>query len=79
MIINVCNEINIKFDCPNERGVLCNIPYPSETHLNSKSRETSFVHDIRLSNQIVLKFCSEYGSIIVVLCAKYRNDRASAS
>ena len=37
-------------------GVLCNIGYPSETHLKLKSREISFVNNIRVYNSIVLIF-----------------------
>ena len=39
--------------------VLCNIGYPSETHLKLKSREISFVHNINLNDPIVLKCCTE--------------------
>ena len=31
-----------------------------------------FVHNIRLDNTIVLKFCTEHDN--VVLCAKFQND-----
>ena len=55
-------------------GVLCNIWYPSKTHLKLKSREISFVHNIRFSCPIVLKFCTEHGSITAVLCATFRDD-----
>ena len=51
-------------------GVLCNIGYPSETHLKLKSREISFVNNIRVYNSIVLKFCTECSCIMTVLCAK---------
>ena len=56
--------------------VLCNIDVgcPSETQLKLKSREISFVHNFRLNNPIVLKFCKEHGSITAVLWAKCQND-----
>ena len=38
-------------------GVLCNIGYPPETHLELKSRKISFVHNILLNNPIILIFC----------------------
>ena len=57
-----------------EPGVLCIIGYPSETHIKLKSREISFVLNIRLDKQIVLIFCTEHGSIIAVLCAKFQYD-----
>ena len=53
---------------------LCNIEYPSETHLNPKSREIPFAHILFLSCSIVFKCCTEYGSDTVVLCAKFQND-----
>ena len=51
-------------------GLLCNIGYPSETHLKLKSHEISFVHNIRFSCTVVLKFCTEH-SITVVLSAQF--------
>ena len=41
---------------------MCNIGYPSETHLKLKSREISFVHNTRFNCPIVLKFCTEHGN-----------------
>ena len=55
-------------------GAMCNMRYPSETHLKLKSRKISFVHNIRFSCPFVLKFCREYGSITAVLCTKFQND-----
>ena len=55
-------------------GVLCNVWYPSETHPKLKSCENSFVHNIRLNDSIVLQFCTSYGSIVAVQCAKFQND-----
>ena len=55
------------------QGVLCNIGYPSETHLKLKSREYSFVHNICLGYPIILKFYTEHGSDTAVLCAKFQN------
>ena len=54
--------------------VLCNIGYPSESPLKLKSREILFVHNIRFNNPIVLKFCTEHGSITSVFCSKFQND-----
>ena len=51
--------------------------YPPEMHLNFESRETAFVHNLLLSNQIVLKVCIVYGSITALLCAKFRNHLAT--
>ena len=55
-------------------GALCNIRYPSEIHLKLKSREISFAHNSCLSWLIALKFCTEYGCITAVLCAKFQID-----
>ena len=44
-------------------GALCNTGYPPETHLKLSSREISFVHKWWLNGPIVLKFCTEHGSI----------------
>ena len=42
-----------------------------------KSREISFVFDIRFSCLITLKFCTEHGSITAVLCVQFQNDWAT--
>ena len=55
-------------------GALCNIGYPSETHLKLKSCEISFVYNSYLSWPIVLRFFTEHGSITAVLCAKFQID-----
>ena len=55
-------------------GVLCNIGYPSETHLKPKSYEISFVHNIYFSRPIVFKFCKERGSDTNMLCANDQLD-----
>ena len=57
---------------------LCNIGYPSETHLQIKSREIWFVHDIHISSLITSDFCTEHGGITAMLCAKFRNDWVTA-
>ena len=57
--------------------VLCNIGYPSETHLKLKSRENSFVHNIRFNCPIGLKFCTDHDSAIVVLCIKFQSDQST--
>ena len=54
----------------------CNVGYPPETHLKFKSRDISFDHNLLLSHQIVLKFCTEHGSITAVLGANFQNDLA---
>ena len=56
------------------KGGLCNVGYPSETHLKPKSGEISFPHNLLISYPIVLKFCIEYDSDAVGLCAKCQND-----
>ena len=38
------------------------------------SRDISYEHNLLLSCQIVLKFCTEHGSEIIVLCAKFQNE-----
>ena len=53
---------------------VCNIWYPSETHLNPKFREISFAHSIRFSCPIVLTLCTEHGSDTAILCAKFQID-----
>ena len=65
------NTHTTMFD-PLNPGVLCNTGYPSDTHL--KFRETSFAHNLFISNPIVLKFCTEHDSDAVVLCAKFVSD-----
>ena len=55
-------------------GALCDISYPSEIHLQLKSREISLAHNSGFSWPIALKFCTEHGSIIAVLCAKFQTD-----
>ena len=50
------------------------IGYPSETHIKLKSRENSFAHNIRFSCSIVLKLCTEHGSVTAVLYVKFQND-----
>ena len=54
--------------------VCCKIGHQSETHPKPKSLETSFAHDVLRGYRIVLKFCTEHGSNIAVLCAKLQND-----
>ena len=49
---------------------LCNIRYSSETHLKLESHKNLIVHKIVFLCHIVLKFCTEHGSIIAVLRAK---------
>ena len=54
--------------------VLCYIGYLSETHFELKSRENPFVHSIRFSCPIVLKFRTEHCSTTAVLCTRFQND-----
>ena len=70
----VLNMITLWAESQISCQVLCNIGYPSETHLELKSRMISFVHNIRFRCPIVLKICTEHGSIIAVRYAKFRND-----
>ena len=49
---------------------------PSKTDLQLKLYEIAFVHNLLLSCQMVLKFCTEHGSITAVLCAKFQNHLA---
>ena len=42
-------------------------------HLQLKSREIALAHNLFPSCQIVLKFCTEHGSITAVLCANFQN------
>ena len=58
-------------------GDRCNIEYPSESHLQFKYREISFVQNIHSSCQIVLKICTEHGNDTVVFCGKFQNDFAA--
>ena len=56
--------------------VLCNMRYPSETHLKLQSREVSFAYHLFGNCLIVLKYCTEHGSDTAVLCATFQNDWA---
>ena len=56
----------------------CNIGCPSKIHLKPKSHEISFAHNLLLSYPIVLKFCTEDGSITaLLLCEECQNDAIS--
>ena len=55
------------------RGAV-HIGYPSETHLKLKSRKISFANNIRFNRPILLKFCTEHGSITAMLFEKLQND-----
>ena len=61
------------FFCKTSR-VLCNVEYPSETHLKLESHEILFDHKSHFNNQIILKFCTAHDSITVVLCTKFQNN-----
>ena len=52
----------------------CNKEYPSIIHLKLKSRESSFKTDIYFGCPLDFNFCTEYGIITVMLCAKFWND-----
>ena len=43
-------------------------------HFTLKSREISSAHNLLVGYQIDLKFCTEQGSITVVLCANCQSD-----
>ena len=51
-----------------ELGTVGNIGYPL------KSRENLFIHNSHVKCKVVLKFCTEHGSINVVFSAKFEND-----
>ena len=53
------------------------VEYPSEIHPKFKSCSISFVHNIHFSCSIILRFCTEHGSITAVLCVKFQNDWAT--
>ena len=53
---------------------LCNIGYPSETHLKPISHKISCAHNVFSGCLIVLKFYTEHGSDTAVLWAKFQND-----
>ena len=55
-------------------GVLCSIGYPSETHLELKSREVTFVHNLFITYPIVSTVCTEHGSDATVLFAKFQKE-----
>ena len=55
-------------------GNWCNIRYPPKSLFNSNLIH----HNIHLNRyQIILKFCTEHGSITAVLYAKFQNDWAT--
>ena len=56
-------EISFVGDTLVGAGGLCSIGYLSETHLKLKARHVSFLQNIRFSCPIVLKFCTQHGSI----------------
>ena len=57
----------------NKPGALCNIGYPSETHLTPKSHKISCAHNACLHWPIVLKFYTEHDSITAVFCVICQN------
>ena len=48
--------------------------YLSETHLNLKSCENSFIYNICLNHPIILKFCTEHHRGTAMLCAKFQDS-----
>ena len=50
-----------------------NLWYPSE-NLALEPREVSFVRNLFIYDPIVLKFCTEHGSITAVLFARFQNN-----
>ena len=69
-LLSILSNAN-KFRTP---GTLRTIGYPSEINLRLKSREISFAHNSCSRSPLALKFCTEHGSIIAVLCAKFQID-----
>ena len=53
---------------------VCKIGYPSETHLQLKSRDISFVHYISFSRSIIKFFCLVHDNDTAVPCAKCQDD-----
>ena len=51
-----------------------NIGYLSETHLNLKFCNMSFIQNTHFRSQIILTFCTEHGRDTAMLCAKFQND-----
>ena len=51
----------------------CNIGYPSDAHLKFISGENSFVCNIRIICEFVLKNCTEHGSDTVMICIEIQN------
>ena len=62
------------YSCPE---YLMEIGYPSKTHLKLKSCKILFIHNTYFNCTIVLKFYTEYGSIIATHSAKFLNDWAN--
>ena len=59
-------------------GCCSNVVYPIKTHLlRLKWYANLVIHNIHFNCPIILKFCTEHGSITAVLCAKFQNDWAS--
>ena len=48
--------------------------YPSETHLNLKSRKISLANNIPFSLHMILIFCTDHVSITAVQCTTFQND-----
>ena len=49
----------------------------SEIHWKPKSRDISFIYVSTSVYLILLKFCTEHGSYIAMLCAKFQNDQTT--
>ena len=70
--------MNKTYPCPNltpylwSKDTLGDMVYPSETHFKRKSREISFIHNMRCNCAVLLKFYTENGSIAAVFCAKFQ-------
>ena len=59
---------------PSETRGCFNIGFPSVIHLKTQILS---IHNIHFSCPIILKFCTEHGSITAMLCAKFQNDWAT--
>ena len=51
-----------------------NIRRVSKTPLKLKSCKNLFIHNIRFSSQIILKFRTEHDGYTNIFCAKFHND-----
>ena len=69
-----CNNHLNSWGLSSTTGVDNNTLNPSQIYLIMKSYSVSSSHNIDFSWQILLKFCTEQGSMTAVLCAKFQKD-----